>query len=90
MREDEERRAFKVVVWWNDGMYDIADRDLLPRDAVELVKLIVDRIKGRGRIVQRITIVDDGDFTNFEWTYGKGVTFPLVLGHGASNGDTIH
>ena len=27
-------------------------------------------------MTQRVIIVDGGDFTNFEWKFGEGITYP--------------
>ena len=30
-------------------------------------------------VMKRIIVTDGGDFTNFEWKYGEGITFPPEL-----------
>jgi hypothetical protein len=63
---------FSVVEFYDDGTHAYVERWL---DAEHAVKLASKLAQQQRDSVDRIIITDGGDFTVFEWTKGKGVTF---------------
>jgi hypothetical protein len=66
---------FNVVLFFPDGSSHYEQRGLGPKEAVELAKQCTERPAARIGMIDRVIITDCGDCTNFEWCYGKGVTF---------------
>lgn len=66
---------FNVVLFFPDGSHHYERRGLEAKEAVELAKQCTERPAAKIGMIERIIITDSGDCTNFEWTYGQGVTF---------------
>ena len=65
------------VVWWDELGLSYRDASFVDADtAVRAAKAITDLPTARAGMVQRVIITDGGDFTNFEWKHGIGVTYP--------------
>ncbi len=67
--------SFDVWQWLPGGLHECVGRGLEPKQAVELAHSYTERPAAKIGIIQRVTIVDSEDYTVFEWTFGKGVTF---------------
>ena len=67
---------FSVAQFFVNGTYEYVRRFISAEEAVEAAKHYTDSIAARAGMVTRVIITDGGDFTNFEWQFGKGVTFP--------------
>ena len=68
--------TFSVVLHLPNGDSDVVADGLEAKEAVELSKDYSERPAAKLGIIQRITIIDGGDCTVFEWQHGKGVVFP--------------
>ena len=71
--DDEER--FDVWQWFEDGYHERVGHSLGAKEAVERAHSYTTRPAARIGIIKRVTIVDNEDYTCFEWIFGKGVTF---------------
>jgi len=65
------------VYWWDpDGHYH-AERSFIDAEtAVRLAFSLTERPAAKLGMIRRVIITDGGDFTNFEWKHGIGVTYP--------------
>ncbi len=66
---------YSVWLFFPDDNYIYEKRYLTAEEAVTLAKECTERPAAKAGFIDRITITDGGDFTCFEWQYGKGVTF---------------
>ena len=68
---------FSVVQFFaNDAGYEYVCRFVDGETAVETALQLSRSVGGRMGFVEKIIITDGGDYTVFEWQYGKGVTYP--------------
>jgi hypothetical protein len=68
------------VYWWDpDGRYYAERRFIVAEEAVKLAESLARRPAARIGIIRMIRITDGGDFTVFEWQFGKGVVFPEAV-----------
>ena len=67
---------FSVHQFFDDGTNECVARDVEPKEAVETAKRLTVSVGGQIGTTKRVIITDDGDFTNFEWKFGEGVTYP--------------
>ena len=67
---------FSVYIWFPNGTYWAEERFVDPQTAVKTAQRIITSVGGKLGLVTRLIITDGGDFTTFEWLYGKGITFP--------------
>ena len=74
--EEELNEEFSVVIWFSDGSYEYFKRWIGAKEAVETAKRQTETVGARSGMVAKVTITDGGDYTVFQWEYGKGVTFP--------------
>ena len=70
--EDE----FSVWIFFPDGSHMAECRWVDAETAMECARGVIARPAARAGIIQKVIITDRGDYTAFEWQYGKGVTFP--------------
>jgi hypothetical protein len=64
------------LYWWDrDGGQHEELRFVDAKTAVERAKSLSEGPASKLGMVKRIIITDGGDFTNFEWQHGIGVTF---------------
>lgn len=45
-------------------------------EAVRMAFACIESVSAKVGIIRRVIITDGGDHTNFEWEFGRGVTFP--------------
>jgi hypothetical protein len=67
---------FNVCQFFADDSYEYVARHIDSASAVDLAMRLTDTLGARLGTTRRVIITDGGDDTNFEWLYGKGVTFP--------------
>jgi hypothetical protein len=67
---------FSVYQFFPDGTYECVLRFADAKTAVETAKSYTDRPAALIGVIRRVIITDGGDFTNFEWKFGEGVTYP--------------
>jgi hypothetical protein len=70
----EER--FSVCQFFADGFYEYVRRDVPAEQAVKAAKHYCSSVAAQRGMVVRVIVVDQADYTNFEWKYGEGVTYP--------------
>lgn len=65
-------------VWWYDphGTHHPEARYISGEEAVKLALSMCTRPAATMGIITDVLITDGGDFCNFHWQYGKGVTYP--------------
>ncbi|TAI61105.1 hypothetical protein [Bradyrhizobium sp. Leo170] len=68
---------FSVCQFFEDGSYEYVRRFVGAEEAVRAARHYTSNVAAKTGIVRRVIIVDGGDFTNFEWRYGQGVTYPV-------------
>lgn len=66
---------FSVCQFFEDGHYEYVRRHVSPEEAVRVAVHYCNCVGAQMGIVRRVIITDSGDCTNFEWQYGKGITF---------------
>jgi hypothetical protein len=69
-------KEFSVCIFYSDGAYDYVRRYVSAEEAVKVAKSYTERPAALIGIINRVIITDGGDFTNFEWIFDKGVTYP--------------
>jgi hypothetical protein len=68
--------SFSVYQFFEDGSYEPIKRFVSAEEAVKTAKFYTTNVAARRGLTKRVIITDGGDCINFEWTYGKGITFP--------------
>jgi len=76
MSDDADAREFSVAQFFADDTWAYDLRNVDGRTAVERAKALTESVGGRDGTTRRVIVTDGGDFTVFEWTFGKGVTYP--------------
>lgn len=66
---------FSVAIFYPDGTNEYVKRFVDAREAVETAKSWTERPAALIGVIRKVIITDGGDFTNFQWEYGKGITF---------------
>jgi hypothetical protein len=67
---------FSVYQFFADDSYEYVRRFVSAKEAVETALHYTTSVGAKLGITKRVTITDGLDCTNFEWVFGKGVTFP--------------
>ncbi len=67
---------FSVCQFFEDDSYEYVRRFVSAEEAVEAAKHYTSSVGARLGMTRRVIITDGGDQTNFEWQFGKGITFP--------------
>ena len=67
---------FNVVQFFEDDSHEYVRRGVDAEEAVKAAHHYCNCVGARLGMTRRVIITDDGDFTNFMWEYGKGVTYP--------------
>ena len=68
---------FSVTQFFVDGSYETVVTSVPAAQAVTTVRGLITSLGCKLGTTQRVIITDEWDCTNFEWQYGKGVTFPV-------------
>lgn len=76
MNADMPRGEFSVCQFFPDGGYEYVVQNVDAETAVKRAKALTESVGGRMGTTVRVIITDGGDCTNFEWVFGKGVTYP--------------
>lgn len=66
---------FSVCQFFENGNYEYVRRFVDAKEAVEAAHHYCNSVGARLGTTVRVIITDMGDCTNFEWQFGKGVTF---------------
>jgi hypothetical protein len=67
---------FSVYQFFADESYECVRRLVDPAEALETARACCTSVGARIGTTRRVIITDGGDYTNFEWQFGKGVTYP--------------
>jgi hypothetical protein len=67
---------FSVYQFFEDGSHEQVRRGVAAEEAVEAAHHYCSSVGAKLGTTRRVIITDGGDFTNFEWKYGEGVTYP--------------
>jgi len=70
------RDEFSVAQFFIDGSYEYVRRFVGAEEAVRAARHYTTSVAAKLGVVTRVIITDGGDFTNFEWNFGEGVTYP--------------
>ena len=71
----EERDEFSVCQFFADDSYEYVRRFVSAKEAVEAAKHYCTSIGAQLGTTRRVIITDGGDYINFEWQFGKGITY---------------
>jgi len=66
---------FSVCQFFEDGSYEFVRRFVDAETAVKAAHHYCHSVGAKIGTTRRVIITDGDDYTNFEWQYGKGVTF---------------
>ncbi len=74
-----EHSEFSVYQWFHPmagDQHECVKQYVGPEEAVQCAKSLITSVGGRLGTTCRVIITDGGDCINFEWEFGKGVTYP--------------
>lgn len=66
---------YSVCQFFEDGSAEYVRRWVGAEEAVRAARHYTSSVAAKAGITRRVIITDGGDCINFEWQYGKGVTF---------------
>jgi hypothetical protein len=78
MTEDENRAEFSVCQFFVGGDYEYVRRYVTADEAWDAFVKYTTNVAAKHGLVVRVIITDGGDYTNAEWQFGKGLTYPPV------------
>lgn len=67
---------FSVCQFFKNEEYEYVRRWVGPEEAMEAFQHYTHCVAAQVGITARVIITDGGDFTNMEWKFGEGITFP--------------
>jgi len=67
---------YSVYQFFVDGSSEVVRSFVGAEEAVITARRYTESVGARLGTTVRVTITDGVDFTNFEWKFGEGVTFP--------------
>jgi len=67
---------FSVCQFFKDGSYEYVVRFVSAEEAVSKATFYTINVAANYGITQRVIITDFLDCINWEWQFGKGITFP--------------
>lgn len=71
--------TFNVCQFFENDTYEYVRRNVSPKEAAEAFAHYTHSIAAQHGFTVRVIITDSDDFTNMEWQYGKGITFPPAM-----------
>jgi len=76
--DPNDRPQYSVCQFLVDGTHEYIKRWITAREAVEIAQsyTMPSRPGVKLGIIRRVIITDSGDYINWEWQHGVGVTFP--------------
>lgn len=80
----ESSGEFNVCQFFEDGTYEYVRQNVSAEDAVNATHHYCHSVGAQMGVTRRVIITDGGDCTNFEWKFGKGITFPAPERDGAA------
>ena len=76
---EETRNEFSVYSWDKDGNQHEECRFVSMDHAIERFALLTGNVAAKTGITRRVIVTDGEDFTNMEWVFNEGITYPLEL-----------
>jgi hypothetical protein len=70
---------FSVCQFFSDGSYEYVRRFVSDEEAVLAAIHYSSSVGAKLGTTQRVIITDGGDCINWEWEFGKGITYPPEL-----------
>jgi len=67
---------FSICQFFTDGSYEYVRRFVSAEDAVQIAAHYATSVGAKLGTTVRVIITDGGDCINWEWEFGKGITFP--------------
>lgn len=67
---------FSVCQFFENGAYEYVRRYVSAEEAVKAFQHYTTSVAARNGITTRVIITDAMDFTNAEWKFGQGLTYP--------------
>jgi hypothetical protein len=71
--------TFSVCQFFPDGSYEYTRRNVSPEEAMKAFAYYISSVGARIGTTVRVIVTDQGDCTNAEWEFGKGITYPPEL-----------
>ena len=69
-------REFSVYQFFANGGHEAVLRWVDCKTAILQVRSLAESVAGIAGTTRRIIITDGGDYTVFEWKFGRGVVYP--------------
>lgn len=67
---------YNVVQFFANDMHEYVRRNVSAQEAVDAARHYCTSIGAKLGTTVKVIITDDGDYTNFQWEFGKGITYP--------------
>lgn len=67
---------FSVCQFFENDTHEYVRRWVNAEEAMEAFTHYTQSVGARMGMTVRVIITDGGDYTNAEWVYGKGITYP--------------
>lgn len=67
---------FSVYQFFKNDTCECVARFVSAEEAMKKATFFTTNVSANCGLTQRVIITDSGDFTNWEWQFGKGVVFP--------------
>lgn len=68
--------TFSVTQFFPDETYETVRSHVTAEEAMKAFVYYTDNVASRLGTTRRVIITDSGDEINYEWQFGKGITFP--------------
>lgn len=68
--------TFSVTQFFPDDTYETVRSHVTAEEAMKAFVYYTDNVASRLGTTRRVIITDGGDEINYEWQFGKGITFP--------------
>lgn len=81
--------TFNVVQFFADDSHEYVLRRAPPEEAARKAHSMATSVGARIGTTKRVIITDSGDFTGWEWVYGKGLAFPLKCSNTACDSKEV-
>jgi hypothetical protein len=69
------QNEFSVVQFFKDDSYEKVREFVSAEEAVKAFHFYTNNVTAKIGITKRVIITDGGDCVNYEWQYGKGITY---------------
>jgi hypothetical protein len=69
---------FSLYRFFADGKWELVERFADHEMAVRTATALIDSVSAKIGLTSRVIIMNDMDFTSFEWVRGRGLVFPTA------------